>query len=120
MHSERRRAALKAKSDAARTAWYRLCLMPRATIAGLLLERHLVQATCQPTCPSELHSFSAFEETQRQCQVTVSDLILSTSDQTLERQNDEELNSLHGKIKALRSVRASSGEVESLPPDPGD
>jgi len=29
----------------------------------------------------------------------------STSDQTLERQNDEELNSLHGKIKALRSVR---------------
>ncbi|ORX38847.1 hypothetical protein BD324DRAFT_617538 [Kockovaella imperatae] len=28
----------------------------------------------------------------------------STSDQTLENQNDEELNSLHGKIKALRSV----------------
>jgi hypothetical protein len=30
---------------------------------------------------------------------------LSTSDQTLENQNEEELNDLHGKIKALRSVR---------------
>jgi hypothetical protein len=29
---------------------------------------------------------------------------LSASDQTLENQNDEELNSLHGKIKSLRSV----------------
>ena len=28
----------------------------------------------------------------------------STSDQTLENQNEEELQSLHGKIKALRSV----------------
>ncbi|KAL7419025.1 hypothetical protein Q5752_006710 [Cryptotrichosporon argae] len=28
----------------------------------------------------------------------------STTDQTLENQNEEELNSLHGKIKALRSV----------------
>ncbi|GFZ47656.1 hypothetical protein JCM24511_05402 [Saitozyma sp. JCM 24511] len=28
----------------------------------------------------------------------------SASDQTLENQNDEELNSLHGKIKSLRSV----------------
>lgn len=29
----------------------------------------------------------------------------SASDQTLENQNDEELNSLHGKIRQLRSVR---------------
>ncbi|RSH92117.1 Signal peptidase complex catalytic subunit [Saitozyma podzolica] len=29
---------------------------------------------------------------------------LNASDQTLENQNDEELNSLHGKIKSLRSV----------------
>lgn len=28
----------------------------------------------------------------------------STTDQTLENQNEDELNSLHGKIKALRSV----------------
>lgn len=32
----------------------------------------------------------------------------STTDQTLENQNDDELNSLHGKIKALRSVRVVS------------
>lgn len=29
----------------------------------------------------------------------------STTDQTLEQQNEDEMNALHGKIKALRSVR---------------
>ena len=32
------------------------------------------------------------------------DIVSSISDQTLENQNEEELQSLHGKIKALRSV----------------
>lgn len=34
--------------------------------------------------------------------------IRSASDQTLDNQNDEELNSLHSKIRSLRSVRSLS------------
>ena len=35
----------------------------------------------------------------------------STSDQTLDNQNEEELQSLHGKIKQLRSVRLRFGAM---------
>jgi hypothetical protein len=46
--------------------------------------------------------------------VKLSELSDSTSDQTLENQNEEELQSLHGKIKQLRSVRPYPVELRAI------